>query len=285
MHEAEILSELLDTLLALMGLLGTWSDAVRYKTEVLDLAENIGKVGSKASVVIANGVKSTIALLAKLEAIVAAVTTLEIAMPLADKIMSELAVVGLATYAKPLKEAAELLVNYREHLPTGCLDAFSTGVVSAASAYYELVKAIASGGECDPTVDITDVLTVHSETLSELSLAFPMDAWHVDQRAVLNEMTVACAASAFEAKLRDALTPLIVAWEGVEVPSDKDVSAVESILAEAAPEMHFLGRRRKRSSSALSMRRGRCSWPRACCRAGVSSTSRRRSCTTPRGTT
>jgi hypothetical protein len=81
------------------------------------------------------------------------------------------------------------------------------------------------------------------------------------------------------------LTPLIVAWEGVEVPSDKDVSAVESILAEAAPEMHFLGRRRKRSSSALSMRRGRCSWPRACCRAGVSSTSRRRSCTTPRGTT
>ena len=90
MEEAEQLSDLIDAMQGLFGLLGTWADATKYKSEVLDLADNMGKDGSKASVVIANGVKTTTMFLAKLAAIVVVATTLEIAMPLADNITSEL---------------------------------------------------------------------------------------------------------------------------------------------------------------------------------------------------
>ena len=86
MQAADSLSELLDSLVGLVRVLGAWSDVVRYKNEVLGLAETTGKDGSKASVVIASGSQSPAALVAKLEAIVAGATTLEIALPFAYEI-------------------------------------------------------------------------------------------------------------------------------------------------------------------------------------------------------
>ena len=96
-----------------------------------------------------------------------------------------------------------------------CINAFAATVATSAIKYYELVKAVATSGEVDP---LGDALTAHAGTLSELSLAFPMESWHVDQRAVLSELAASAAATAFEDKFIGALTPLIATWEGVELP-------------------------------------------------------------------
>lgn len=246
--DASSRSDFIDVANALVGVLGDLTTQCKYIDQITMMADANAKGGPEMLDIVARALRAGPAK-HQLELISNNASVLITVSPAIDRHTAALDEASSAVLQVNVAAAAKFLTEYRDHVPQeSWLDELRSKVEATATKCFGSsladVRSKVAASKGDANQDAKFAINQLQLFVNELSLAFPMDAFHLEWAELLADAIRAYDAKSFEGRFLSSLGEFSANFEDNVEPtpaSPEKAAAFKACLALCRQDRHFTG--------------------------------------------